>query len=400
MLIISTLKQLISKLNNTLEKKVIAMNERGLTSVDWAVYNNSTKRTRYSSVPTSDITAETVLADGVAVIACRFGHHALRHITRESPRRIGGGLDKRRSSFAPQGRAGIGVPASHPTQPVATRPLAIRKDGTWYAYGWDLTKNICEVFGQHGYLRTAYTYSPYGEVTADGDVTQPIQWSSEYNDTETALVYYNYRHYNPLDGKWVARDVVNKKDYIFCNNSPYYKIDITGLDSKTVGKIPSLDIRVDVETNGAKGQSSMHIHVGDDKYDYRNDKSLPGFYDRKTGKPLPRSVQKKLGKHKDWKKIMDKAEREVKNNGGLSTKFGGGKVIKGCVSVVSALEGVNMLNDYVNAMETGNIRQMDRVFNNFMANLPDYGTIVRSSIFMDADKFHREMKLFVSKNRK
>ncbi len=29
-----------------------------------------------------------------------------------------------------------------PTQPETTRPLAIRKDGTWYAYGWDLTKNF------------------------------------------------------------------------------------------------------------------------------------------------------------------------------------------------------------------------------------------------------------------
>ena len=37
-----------------------------------------------------------------------------------------------------------------PSQPVATRPLAIQKDGTWYTYGWDLTKNICEVYGQHG----------------------------------------------------------------------------------------------------------------------------------------------------------------------------------------------------------------------------------------------------------
>ena len=51
-----------------------------------------------------------------------------------------------------------------PTQPEATRPLAIRKDSTWYAYGWDLTKNITEVFGKAGYLRTAYTYTPYGEA--------------------------------------------------------------------------------------------------------------------------------------------------------------------------------------------------------------------------------------------
>ncbi len=71
-----------------------------------------------------------------------------------------------------------------PTQPVATRPLAIQKDGTWFCYGRDLTKNICEVFGQNGYIRTAYSYTPYGSVTANGDITQPIQWSSEYSDTD------------------------------------------------------------------------------------------------------------------------------------------------------------------------------------------------------------------------
>ncbi len=67
-----------------------------------------------------------------------------------------------------------------PTQPVATRPLAIRKDGTWYCYGWDLTKNICEVFGTDGLTLTTYSYTPYGSVAAEGSATQPLQWSSEY----------------------------------------------------------------------------------------------------------------------------------------------------------------------------------------------------------------------------
>ena len=75
-----------------------------------------------------------------------------------------------------------------PSQPVATRPLAIQKDGTWYTYGWDLTKNICEVYGQHGYICANYAYTPYGEVSISGDVTQPIQWSSEYNDTMTDII--------------------------------------------------------------------------------------------------------------------------------------------------------------------------------------------------------------------
>ena len=87
-----------------------------------------------------------------------------------------------------------------PTQPVATRPLSIQLNGTWFTYGWDLTKNICEVYGQHGYIRTAYTYAPYGEVSAEGDVEQPIQWSSEFSDDETKLLIFNYRTYNNQTG--------------------------------------------------------------------------------------------------------------------------------------------------------------------------------------------------------
>ena len=60
-------KQLISQLSVTLENKTISVSERSLTSADWTVYNNGTKRIRYSSVPTSNITAETVMADGFAL---------------------------------------------------------------------------------------------------------------------------------------------------------------------------------------------------------------------------------------------------------------------------------------------------------------------------------------------
>ena len=117
-----------------------------------------------------------------------------------------------------------------PTQNIATRPLAIQKDGTWYTYGWDLTKNICEVYGQHGYLRTAYTYTPYGQVAAEGDVEQNIQWSSEFNDTELGLVYYNYRHYNPVEGRWTGRDSVYGHNlYSYVTNDIIRKFDISGL---------------------------------------------------------------------------------------------------------------------------------------------------------------------------
>ena len=40
-LLVSVQKQLISHLSPTLAEKVISINERGLTSADWEVYNNT-----------------------------------------------------------------------------------------------------------------------------------------------------------------------------------------------------------------------------------------------------------------------------------------------------------------------------------------------------------------------
>ena len=120
-----------------------------------------------------------------------------------------------------------------PTQPTATRPLGIQKDGTWYAYGWDLIKNICEIFGQAGYIRSTYSYTPYGSVTEEGDVAQPLQWSSEYGDPELGLIYYNYRYYNPTDGRWDRRDILTKNNlYDFLQENPVGVIDILGAKSR------------------------------------------------------------------------------------------------------------------------------------------------------------------------
>ncbi len=119
-----------------------------------------------------------------------------------------------------------------PTQPVATRPLAIQKDATWYTYGWDLTKDICEMFGSSGYIRTAYTYTPYGEVTESvNGALQPIQRSCEYNDIELGMVYYNYRHYNPIEGRWIGRDAQGIKGgfnlYCYVVNN-FSRLDVLG----------------------------------------------------------------------------------------------------------------------------------------------------------------------------
>ncbi|MCI5894943.1 MAG: RHS repeat-associated core domain-containing protein, partial [Akkermansia muciniphila] len=61
----------------------------------------------------------------------------------------------------------------------------------------------------------------------------PVQWSGEMHDEESSLVYYNYRYYNPKDGRWINRDPIAEEGgwnlYAFLGNSPQDKFDALGL---------------------------------------------------------------------------------------------------------------------------------------------------------------------------
>ena len=149
-----------------------------------------------------------------------------------------------------------------PTQPTATRPLAIQKDGTWYTYGLDITKNVCEVFGTTGYVATSYTYSPYGEVITTGNVSQPVQWSSEFRNEELDLVYYNYRDFNASQGEWFVRDAAESSNnlYRYSYNRPICLIDFLGL--KEVYHTTNLEGVLGILKNG---YDSEFLWTGEEK---------------------------------------------------------------------------------------------------------------------------------------
>ena len=119
-----------------------------------------------------------------------------------------------------------------PLEPVATRPLALVQENALYCYGMDFNKDVTEVFAGEGAVAATYDYSPYGTVTGTGNLVQPVQWSSEMNDHELALVYYNYRYYNPADGRWINRDPIAEEGgwnlYGFVGSNSILETDILG----------------------------------------------------------------------------------------------------------------------------------------------------------------------------
>ena len=130
-----------------------------------------------------------------------------------------------------------------PSEPQATRVLAMTR---WEANGTqvkehlycmhDAMKNVTSLFGEARGRRALYEYRPYGGlVTSEGNMAQEnkFRFSSEYMDDELGLIYYNYRHLNPRDGRWISRDPIMEQGgwnlYSYIYNSPTISNDIIGL---------------------------------------------------------------------------------------------------------------------------------------------------------------------------
>lgn len=96
-------------------------------------------------------------------------------------------------------------------------------------------------------------YGPFGEVVQATGVAReiPFGFSTKYADTETALLYYGFRYYNPSTGRWPSRDPIEERGglnlYGFAYNNPMSHIDTDGrLILYTVEYGPGRDMRADV----------------------------------------------------------------------------------------------------------------------------------------------------------
>ena len=68
-----------------------------------------------------------------------------------------------------------------------------------------------------------YDYGPFGEVvrtTGPMAKTNPIRFSTKYQDDESDLLYYGYRYYKPSTGTWVSRDPLGERGFELVASKP------------------------------------------------------------------------------------------------------------------------------------------------------------------------------------
>ncbi|MCK4982462.1 MAG: hypothetical protein KAS17_06040, partial [Victivallaceae bacterium] len=111
----------------------------------------------------------------------------------------------------------------------------IHSSTAYYALG-DANKNITEYLNSAGTIQAHYEYSPFGKITTKTGTMQndfDYRFSSEVYDSETTLVYYNFRYYSPTLGRWLSRDPIEEEGgfnlYTMVHNNPVSSWDQLGL---------------------------------------------------------------------------------------------------------------------------------------------------------------------------
>jgi RHS repeat-associated protein len=107
-----------------------------------------------------------------------------------------------------------------------------------YLAAYDGNGNVTALLNPDtGTLAAVYEYGPFGEaIRADATdefaASQPFRFSTKWTDSETGLVYYGRRYYNPSQGRFLGRDPIEEKGglhvYGFCRNDGVNRWDFLG----------------------------------------------------------------------------------------------------------------------------------------------------------------------------
>jgi len=119
-----------------------------------------------------------------------------------------------------------------------------------------------------GSVTARYDYGPFAEpIRASGPMAKanPIRFSTKYTDYQSGLVYYGYRYYAPLTGRWPNRDPIAERGglnlYAMVGNNPLNRIDAFGLSGSVVGLPAQIPILIESGWTAAEIAEAFGVSV-------------------------------------------------------------------------------------------------------------------------------------------
>jgi RHS repeat-associated protein len=180
-------------------------------------------------------------------------------------------------------------------------------------------------------ISARYEYGPFGELirrTGPSSQSNPFRFSTRFTDDESGLIYYGYRYYWTVVGRWINRDPTAENGgnniNLFCFNTPMNMRD-------DFGDQPSGFTKPPVNVSDISQQLAKFYETGDVKW-------LANLTDDQINRGIA-AAERGARKH-EWMGLFDRAEFQAKRAQRLRN-FLGGKGAKllgfGAVAVVTVL---------------------------------------------------------------
>jgi RHS repeat-associated protein len=145
---------------------------------------------------------------------------------------------------------------------------------------YDGNGNISGWIAAAGSLLARMDYSPFGQLIAlykfTGDATLSrlnFGFSTKFTDAESGLLYYGYRYYDPVAGRWISKDPIGERGgislYSFLSNQCVQNVDVLGKNEMEInagfgfsGHVSGLDSLDGFFADMAGGRSNPGVGAG------------------------------------------------------------------------------------------------------------------------------------------
>ncbi|MGD0706224.1 MAG: RHS repeat-associated core domain-containing protein [Trebonia sp.] len=100
----------------------------------------------------------------------------------------------------------------------------------WFVH--DQIGSTALLLNASGAVAGSYAYTPYGGATHSGAASTPLQFTGQYTDPESGLVYLRARYYDPATGQFLTVDPMVDETgtpYAYVGDDPLDNTDLTGL---------------------------------------------------------------------------------------------------------------------------------------------------------------------------
>lgn len=222
--------------------------------------------------------------------------------------------------------------------------VAIEIGGKIYAPVHDHIGNVvCLLEADTGKVFETYRYTAFGELLFTPTINSWLFASKRY-ETETELVYFGSRYYDPVAARWLTPDPIAQEGgpnlYAYVLNSPLTHFDEYGFEPETIEKSPD-----NFANRGPSDNRSWFSRVGDFLHRHFIDRSLGYMHGHRENLMHPLKTSREV-------LLMDyeyNHEKSEEYNASVHWGKKDGSAIMVAITIVSGFVAIEYAGAYVSA---------------------------------------------------